>query len=428
MKKTLSIIAMASLIIAASCNRKDDSLKNVLEAEVSVSSKLDELKYAEPIEFEAKVTTKQTLTEAKLIAVSGKGDSMQEVGEAQVIEISGTSISGKYFIDAKNMTAIKLILRAGDKVKEQTFPVGKVSGDMLNDIYCNDAMVLTADKKVATHENSPETYPAENTGAASDTKSFFSMHGVKINGKTEHILSLDDARSVDGKNLSLCWLNCLENTAKGKVTFIGSQRGYMFSGCRKSSLGGGTTGRQCDIYSVDGHAITDKNIDYNFGMKVVNGSWKGESYKEELYKYIDALFTKIADKPETNLEKIKANWYLSDIQRTLDNATLGNADNPTSLTKNTFLRRWADAGHSGSKSAVENFRAGDYVVISSKLGTAESPQYYYGLIQILQLPDDSGTFVTDPNTGRNYIDQTKAYELFMKPAYFAVKTQCALSE
>ena len=190
----------------------------------------------------------------------------------------------------------------------------------------------------------------------------------------------------------------------------------MFSGLRKASLGGGTTGRQCDLYEVNGHAIKDENIDYDFGMKVVNGSWK-EGYDAELFAFVDKLFINI-EAASTNLEKIKAFWQLSEIQRELDNATLGEEDNPTNLTKNTFLRRWAEAGQTSTKPVVENFRAGDYIIISSKRGDAENPRYYYGIIQILQIYDDKDTWVD----GR--IDKELAADLFMKPVYLNIKTQC----
>ena len=64
------------------------------------------------------------------------------------------------------------------------------------------------------------------------------------------------------------------------MTYIGGQRGYMFSGCRKASLGGGTTGRQCDIANYSGHQIKDENIDYDFSFVVVNGSWIDEKIRQ----------------------------------------------------------------------------------------------------------------------------------------------------
>ena len=67
---------------------------------------------------------------------------------------------------------------------------------------------------------------------------------------------------------------------------------------------------------------------------------------------------------------------------------------------------------------MENFRAGDYIIISSKRGDAENPRYYYGIIQILQIYDDKDAWVD----GR--IDKDLAADLFMKPVYLNIKTQC----
>ena len=85
-----------------------------------------------------------------------------------------------------------------------------------------------------------------------------------------------------------------------------------------------------------------------------------------------------------------------------------------------------NAGHTAPSAPTEGFRAGDYIIFRSKKLEGENTVYYYGLMQILQIPDDSATFTTNPDTGKKYIDQTLAYDLFMKPAYFAVKTQCEI--
>ena len=75
---------------------------------------------------------------------------------------------------------------------------------------------------------------------------------------------------------------------------------------------------------------------------------------------------------------------------------------------------------------VENFRAGDYVILKSKRGTEESPVYYYGILQVMQLFDDSGSMAVKEDTGKQYIDRQKGHDLFYKPNYFSVKTQCEI--
>ncbi|MGN0188179.1 MAG: hypothetical protein ACI395_01560 [Candidatus Cryptobacteroides sp.] len=426
MKKTIFAIAIAALVLV-SCEKKDSKNEEIpLDATLTLVSEVGDLTYGTPVTLKGTIVSTETVETAQFTAVKKSGETYTAVGTAQSAEIDGNDVELLFFPDSKDMTDVEVVLAAGTKTAKFYFEAGTVTGDLAGTVWTNDAVSLTADNKVATHDNDPENYPLEGTGAGSDTKSFFSMHGVKIGDNVEHILSLTQLRAVDGLNASMCFLNCLQNTKNN--AYIAGQRGYMFSGMKASAIGGGTTGRQCDIYEVDGHGIKDANVDINFGIKVVNGSWAGDKYDEELYKYVDALFLKVVT-DETELSKMKAFYYLSDIQKTLDNATLGVEDNPTSLTKNTFLRRWTDAGDNATamgKATVENMRAGDYLIISSKRGTDDAPEYYYGIVQIMQLPDDSGAFVTDEATGKKYIDREKAADLFMKSVYLDIRTQCEI--
>lgn len=219
-------------------------------------------------------------------------------------------------------------------------------------------------------------------------------------------------------------LNVLENTAKN-IT-LGSQRGYMYSGMKRTSLGGGTTGRQCDVYKYGDHQIMDENVDINFTMKYVRGSWAGKSYHPELFTAVDNIFVNLK-KAETNLEKIKAFYALGEIQRKLDNSTLGVTEEPTSLGGKTYLRKWVGAGN--GKSLEEVQRAGDYIIIRSvrQAKGEETPRYYYGLIQVMMFEyDDAQTFVE--KDGLRFIDPEKAKDLFMKPVYLDIKTQCEIAE
>ena len=430
MKKIFFVLAAAALV-AVSCNKDngDDNKVKPLDATLELTTSVAELPYGEPAEILGTVTTTATLDSFTLTAVQKVGEEYSAVGEAQVFAAEGNDMKVEYFADSKDMTDLEVVLKAGAQEAKFYFSATAV-GEANGTAWVNDAVTLVPDNKVAHNVNDNVSYPVENTGAGSDTKSFFSMHGVEINGKVEHILSLNELLSVDGKNASMCWLNVLEKTdalpkEDGSVTFIGGQRGYMFSGMRAASLGGGTTGRQCDIQNYDGHQIKDENIDYEFTFIPVCGSWIGEKYDDAMYKIVDKIWLSV-EKAETNLEQLKAFYALSEIQKQLDNSTLGVEDNPTNLGGKTYLRRWAEAGHTSKKDLVENLRAGDYIIIRSQRTEGEAVKYYYGLIQVLQLPDDSATFTTNPDTGKKYIDQTLAYDLFMKPAYFAVKTQCEI--
>lgn len=422
MKKTL-LFAAALTMLLASCDKNNDGKKE-LDAEFALET-VGALTYGEPVALTGTITSNTTIDKVVFTGAKKAEDgTFAVVGEAQEGSIDGTTASVEFFADSKDINAIEVVLSTSDAAKKFYFDAPKVTGEPKGDVYFNDSAVLYPDNKVENHENSPEKYPDEFTGAGSDTKSFFSMHGVKVGGKVEHILSLNDLLAVDGKNASFCFLNVLENTAKN-IT-LGSQRGYMYSGMKRTSLGGGTTGRQCDIYKYGDHQIMDENVDINFTMKYVRGSWAGKSYHPELFTAVDNIFVNLK-KAETNLEKIKAFYALGEIQRKLDNSTLGVTEEPTSLGGKTYIRKWVGAGN--GKSLEEVQRAGDYIIIRSvrQAKGEETPRYYYGLIQVMMFEyDDAQTFVE--KDGLRFIDPEKAMDLFMKPVYLDIKTQCEIAE
>lgn len=422
MKKTL-LFAAALTMLLASCDKNEDN-KKALDADFKLET-VQTLVYGEPVALTGSITSSAAVTKAVFTGAKKASDgSYSVVGEAQDGTVTGTTATAEFFADSKEINAIEVVLSNGSASKTFYFDAPKVTGEPKGDVYFNDSAVLYPDNKVENHENSPEKYPEEFTGAGSDTKSFFSMHGVEVNGKVEHILSLNELLAVDGKNASFCFLNVLENTAKN-VT-LGSQRGYMYSGMKGTSLGGGTTGRQCDIYKYGDHQIKDENVDINFTMKYVRGSWAGESYHPELFTAVDNIFVSLK-KADTNLEKIKAFYALGEIQRKLDNSTLGVTEEPTSLGGKTYIRKWVGAGN--GKGLEEVQRAGDYIIIRSERQAEgeETPRYYYGLIQVMMFEyDDAQTFVE--NEGLRFIDPEKAKDLFMKPVYLDIKTQCEIAE
>lgn len=422
MKKTL-LFAAALTMLLASCDKNNDGKKE-LDAEFELET-VGALTYGEPVALTGTITSNTAIDKVVFTGAKKAEDgTFAVVGEAQEGSIDGTTASVEFFADSKDINAIEVVLSTSDAAKKFYFDAPKVTGEPKGDVYFNDSAVLYPDNKVENHENSPEKYPDEFTGAGSDTKSFFSMHGVKVGGKVEHILSLNDLLAVDGKNASFCFLNVLENTAKNVV--LSSQRGYMYSGMKRSSLSGGTTGRQCDTYKYGDHQIMDENVDINFTMKYVRGSWAGKSYHPELFTAVDNIFVNLK-KAETNLEKIKAFYALGEIQRKLDNSTLGVTEEPTSLGGKTYLRKWVGAGN--GKSLEEVQRAGDYIIIRSvrQAEGEETPRYYYGLIQVMMFEyDDAQTFVE--KDGLRFIDPEKAKDLFMKPVYLDIKTQCEIAE
>ena len=423
MKKTLFALA-AMALVAVSCNKEggDDTKTTPLDATFTLTTELTEaLPYGQPATLEGTAVTTATLDSYVLTAVKKVGEAYEAVGEAQKFAAAGNEMAVEFFADSKEMTDIEVALKAGNKEAKFYFPA-TAAGELKGTFWMNDAVMMAATPKVGTNENDPETYPVAGTGAGSEIPSFFSMRGAEVNGEVKHILSLNDAREVGGVDVSMAWVNVLMNTTNN--AFIGGQRGLAFVRC--NSLTAGTVGRQCDVYEVEGKKIDTGKTDNEFGISAIRGSWAGDRYSEEEYKFVDKLFLDI-NKAETNLEKMKAFWALYKIQEVLDNATLGVEENPTNLSNKNMYRRYVEAGETSTKEAItEEFRAGDYFIIRTNAGTADAPQYIYGIIQVLQLPDDAYTFTLESAkvAGKMCMDKDKTAELYEKPAYFSIKTQC----
>ena len=422
MKKIFFALAAAALV-AVSCNKEggDDNKVKPLEATLELTTSVAELPYGQPTEILGTVTTTATLESYTLTAVKKVAEEYVAVGEAQTFAAEGNEMKVEFFADSKEMTDLEVVLKAGAQEAKFYFPATAV-GELKGTFWMNDAVMMAATPKVGTNDNDPDNYPVAGTGAGSDIPSFFSMRGAEVNGEVKHILSLNDAREVGGVDVSMSWVNVLMNTSNN--AFIGGQRGLAFVRC--NSLTAGTVGRQCDVYEVDGKKIDTEKTDNAFGISAIRGSWAGDRYNEEEYKFVDKLFLDV-NKAETKLEKMKAFWAFNQIQAVLDNATLGVEENPTNLSNKNMYRRYVEAGQTSAKEAItEEFRAGDYFIIRTNAGTADAPQYIYGIIQVLQLPDDAYTFTLESEKvpGKMCMDIEKTAELYEKPAYFSIKTQC----
>lgn len=416
MKKTIFILFAVLLIVGLiSCNKDDVGVANVQFA--LNQSSFATLNYAEPVQITGSVTADNVISKIIFTAVKSDKDIYTVKGDPQEYAVSGSkteTINMEYFVDNKEMTHIEVKVMVGKSSKSTYISVGAVKGEAKGSAYFGEVM-MKADSIVWNAENHPEVYTTPNTGAAAKTPSFFSIHGVTINGTVKHLLTGDEIRSVEGTNGSFCFLNVLQNTAN--KAYIGSQRGYMFSNLFPSQLGGGTTGRQCDIYEIGGKAIRQANIDTT-QFKIIAGSWMGAGWNEARYKFVDSLFLVLGKEATTDVAKMKAYYQLGKIQSKLDNATLGQEKDPTNLGAVNFARRRTDAGTTGTVAMSENFRAGDYIILKNTKGG----KLYYGIIQIMQMFDDTQTFVNVPNVGQK-IGQEQAKTLFHKPLILNIKVQ-----
>ena len=415
-------------VALVACDKEPEGGKDKLEATLTLAEGVEAaiaegVAYGSPIAI--KGTSSVALTEVVLTGVAKSGESYAAKGSAQTLEQEGAEIDQLWFADTKEATHVEVKLVAGNKAASFYYALGAVEGEWNYGAWCEPAAVVKADIMIPNHDNNPELYPEENTGAGSDTPSFISMDGVNVNGTLKHIVSLNELLPVDGAGASFNFCNVLQNTTN--KAYIGGQRGYAFIDI--PTLTAGTIGRQCDVYNYGGHFLNKANCKVSALSRIV-GSWAGDSYDADEYAFVDGLFMSIPEKIETLADQMRAFYMLGEIQRVLDNSTLGVENEPTSLSNKNMYRRWGEAGETSTKALAENFRAGDYLIMRSVGGTTEAPVYTYGIIQILQLPDDSQTF-TLPSAkveGKMCIDKEKAEELFLKPCYLNIKSQMVVAK
>jgi len=410
-----SAITLATIVAFTSCKSDDNKDANV-QFTFNQSS-FDHLDYAQPVMISGTAVSDQSISSLTFTGVKLVNGEYIAQGDTQEYSGTGTATVNfdmEYFTDSKDITHIEVTAYVGKATKKAYLPVSSVTGEAKGSAFVSQ-VVLKADSIVWNAENHPEVYTTPNTGAAAVTPSFFSIHGVTINGEVKHVLTGDEIRSVEGLNGSFCFVNVLQNTSN-KV-YIGSQRGYMFSNLWISQLSGGTTGRQCDIYEIGGKAIRQANIDTT-QFKIIAGSWIGANWNEARYKFVDSLFTVISNSATTESEKLKANYLLGKIQSKLDNATLGETNNPTSLGSLNYARRRTNAGTGGTSTMEENFRAGDYIILKNQKGG----KLYYGIMQITQMQDDTPYLVNVDGVGQK-LGQEESKQLFHKPLILNVKVQ-----
>ncbi|MDD3078059.1 MAG: hypothetical protein PHH37_03000 [Paludibacter sp.] len=414
----LFFVMLATAVGFVSC--KSDEIDEANVQFTLDQSSIDNLEFAQPVQISGTATSDQAITSLTFTGVKEVNGVYEAQGDEQEYDEVGTTtvdFDMEYFVDSKDITAIEVTAYVGKSTKKTYIQVGSVSGEAMGSAFVGQ-VVLKADSIVWNAENHPEVYTTPNTGAAATTPSFFSIHGVTIDGEVKHVLTGDEVRSVEGLNASFCFVNVLQNTANG--AYIGSQRGYMFTNAWPSQLGGGTTGRQCDLYEIGGKSIRQDNIDTT-QFKIIAGSWIGTDWNEERYKFVDSLFTVISDEATTESAKYKAFYLLGKIQERLDNATLGEADNPQSLGAVNYARRRTNAGTSGTNVMVENFRAGDYIILKNLKGG----KLYYGIMQITQMQDDTSCLVDVEGVGQK-LGQEETKQLFHKALILNVKVQTQL--
>ncbi|MDO9633678.1 MAG: hypothetical protein Q7J05_01370, partial [Paludibacter sp.] len=288
------LVAMTTLFVA--CDKDEVKEANVQFALNQTS--FETLHFADAVQITGTVTADKGITGIFFTGVKKESEIYVAKGDAQEYLANGATtvnLNMEYFVDSKEITHIEVRVVVGDASKKAYISVASVTGEAKGSAFIGQ-VILRADTMVWNAENMPDVYTTPNTGALANTPSFFSIHGAEINGQKKHALSADDLRSVQGANGSFCFLNVLQNTAN--KAYIGSQRGYMFSNLIPSQLGGGTTGRQCDLYEIGGNAIRQANVDTT-QFRIIAGSWIGGDWNEARYKFVDSLFLVVNNEATT---------------------------------------------------------------------------------------------------------------------------------
>ena len=421
MKKYL-VFAAAAMLAFVGCNKEGEGEGNggnttpVFEATFTLDGEAPALEYGEPVIL--KGTVSESCDAVIFTGVKKDGENYTTVGEDQNAKLEELTATAEFFADSKEMTDLMVTIKKGKAEAKSYIPVKAVKGEPKGDIWMDDCVTLTAEKVLKTCINAPEAYP-NGGGEGSDVKSFIHLRGAQINGKVEHVLSLNQAREIGGSGISIGFCNVLASTNTG--TILKEKRGFAIQ--RAKYWPSGTPGRQCDTVTVNNKKFDPQKADQSAQMTLLNGSWKAGQSEEmtQLYAFVDKLFLNIKE-ANTNLEKIRAYHQLSEIQKQCDNETLGETEHPTKLPTKGILFRRVDAGHLAKPQMTEGFRAGDYIILRSTKDEEGIKTYYYGIMQIIDIDDDSFAI----NTENNSLDAKKAEQLFGKTITLDIKAQCEL--
>lgn len=197
----------------------------------------------------------------------------------------------------------------------------------------------------------------------------FSLTGVNVDGSLKHVVSLEEIKKTNARNLDFAFTNIWRNSTKYTAGVLGNW-GYAF--CEFRQLARGPVGRQCDYLYLTNSTAIPKGTDTCCVVLVSNAIANANNFEE--------VFKNAGD-----------NYGTSNFLNSLEGLFTAKA-----IGSQYIVNMKTNASGVNTTACKENAGAGSYIAFRK---TKNKTQHTYGLIRIAEMPD-----VTDAvdNTGLKY--------------------------
>ncbi len=187
----------------------------------------------------------------------------------------------------------------------------------------------------------------------------FSLTGVNVDGTTKNILSLDEIKKTNARNLDFAFVNIWRNTTNYTAGVLGNW-GYAF--CAFNQLARGPIGRQCDYIYLTGDNAIPEGTD-TCCMALVSNAFANSNNFEEVFKNAGDNFG------TSNFLNVLESLFPSD-----------------AVGSKYVVNLKSNASGISTSDCKENVTAGSYIAFCKVKNKTERS---YGLIQVISLPDVS---------------------------------------
>ena len=187
----------------------------------------------------------------------------------------------------------------------------------------------------------------------------FSLTGVNVDGTTKNILSLDEIKKTNARNLDFAFVNIWRNTTIYTAGVLGNW-GYAF--CAFNQLARGPIGRQCDYIYLTGDNAIPEGTD-TCCVALISNAFANSNNFEEVFKNAGDNFG------TSNFLNVLESLFPSD-----------------AVGSKYVVNVKSNASGISTSDCKENVTAGSYIAFCKVKNKTERS---YGLIQVISLPDVS---------------------------------------
>lgn len=342
-----AILLSASLLTA--CNNEDDNLITKEAPAVNVNlTDIPTVDFNDEITITGTATSSNAVRDISFYLVKKTGDAYERLWFSPLqyadIEIGKTvEFEAKVIIDDPEANAIAIAV--SDPYEQQTInyiPIEKINGSPSGSAYIFKDMEIGAEYEYG--------------GAVPYV---FSLTGVNVDGTVKNVVSLDEIKKTDARNLDFAFINIWRNSTTYTSGVLGNW-GYAF--CEFRQLARGPIGRQCDYKYLTNSTSIPAKTDTCCVVLVSNAVANANNFEE--------VFKNAGD-----------NYGTSNFLNVLTNLFTENA-----IGNQYIVNMKTNASGVNTSVCKENVTAGSYIAFRK---TKNKTEHTYGLIQIIELPDVS---------------------------------------